>query len=320
MGIGGVILRNGRRYLSNSAAVQPDFDGQTCADVLKNANGPCLVADSLAEFRHTTDAVILYERDTDWVLLAARNWRPQSAGLVGGSSDLDLEYVGQKCRGCRSFLLPAPVGFEGVLESVDRSAGWLIDSWDIAVDSDADRILMVDRRPETRHGHEKIDERMTERAAKKALEKDARQAKESAEAERWTREALARFEASKQGYLKDSRTGLEWASPDNGSDVDWEEASRYCEDLTLDGRSDWRLPSIDQLEGIFWEGHSDPCVRKAIGHPPPGIDLTGIYAWSRTIKSDSKAWIFDFVRGSSLNIGRHLTSDSRALCARRSDS
>lgn len=44
----------------------------------------------------------------------------------------------------------------------------------------------------------------------------------------------------------DARTGLEWQTEDQEA-RSWPEALNYCEDLTLDGFYDWRLPTLKEL-------------------------------------------------------------------------
>jgi len=57
--------------------------------------------------------------------------------------------------------------------------------------------------------------------------------------------------AAADGTWMDPSTGLiwqvEWAMPY----LDWQGAIDYCEDLTLGGSSDWRLPSIDELRSLI---------------------------------------------------------------------
>src|ERR1035437_3921738 len=45
-----------------------------------------------------------------------------------------------------------------------------------------------------------------------------------------------------------------WAGKDNGSDANWAQANDYCHKLTLAGYSDWRLPTIWELEHIAFRG------------------------------------------------------------------
>jgi hypothetical protein len=58
-------------------------------------------------------------------------------------------------------------------------------------------------------------------------------------------------ETQVRGYWIDPSTGLMWAGKDNGKDVKWGKAMTYCRDLRLAGYSDWRLATIDELQGIY---------------------------------------------------------------------
>jgi hypothetical protein len=49
----------------------------------------------------------------------------------------------------------------------------------------------------------------------------------------------------------DPSTSLMWTKRDNGSDLSWDEAIAYCRNLQFAGYSDWRLPSINELEHIY---------------------------------------------------------------------
>ena len=53
------------------------------------------------------------------------------------------------------------------------------------------------------------------------------------------------------GYWVDPVTGLMWAAQDNGRDVNWENAVKYCRDLRLAGYADWRLANMAELQGMF---------------------------------------------------------------------
>jgi hypothetical protein len=118
----------------------------------------------------------------------------------------------------------------------------------------------------------------------------------------------------------DPDTGLTWTKTDNRSDVNWNQANAYCSNLRLGGFSDWRLPTIDELEGIY-----DPSIdvpgRFADGdavtfHVKGNLKLSG-GQWSSSLKQAGEAWGFGFNFGhrfsNSLSYGR----DSRALCVRR---
>src|ERR1700722_8967301 len=55
--------------------------------------------------------------------------------------------------------------------------------------------------------------------------------------------------SAQSGTWTDPATGLMWAAKDNGKDVSWNKAMKYCRDLRLAGFSDWRLAAIDELQG-----------------------------------------------------------------------
>lgn len=63
-----------------------------------------------------------------------------------------------------------------------------------------------------------------------------------------------RFQVVDKSIVVDSQTGLMWASQDNGKDVDWFAAKKYCEDFAAGGYTDWRLPDIKELATLYTEG------------------------------------------------------------------
>ncbi|MBU1610951.1 MAG: DUF1566 domain-containing protein [Proteobacteria bacterium] len=53
------------------------------------------------------------------------------------------------------------------------------------------------------------------------------------------------------GTVTDRTTGFDWQQADDGQTRDWPEALAYCEDLTLAGHDDWRLPNAKELQYIL---------------------------------------------------------------------
>jgi hypothetical protein len=49
----------------------------------------------------------------------------------------------------------------------------------------------------------------------------------------------------------DPASGLVWTKKENGYPVNWQDATDYCRRLQMDGNSNWRLPTIDEHEGIY---------------------------------------------------------------------
>ena len=66
---------------------------------------------------------------------------------------------------------------------------------------------------------------------------------------------------SKNGNIViDSTTGLQWQDDAIGSVMAWTAAIDYCENLTLDTYSDWRLPNLKELISIVDDTKVDPSI------------------------------------------------------------
>jgi hypothetical protein len=65
-------------------------------------------------------------------------------------------------------------------------------------------------------------------------------------------------ETQVRGYWVDPSTGLMWVGKDNGKDVNWHKAMKYCRNLRLAGYSDWRLATLGELVGIYDKGAEAP--------------------------------------------------------------
>ncbi len=64
------------------------------------------------------------------------------------------------------------------------------------------------------------------------------------------------FILNDDGTTYDNNTGLMWETIPLGGKMTWEEAVEYCENLTLGGYDDWRIPTVEELFSIsdFSEG------------------------------------------------------------------
>ncbi len=60
-----------------------------------------------------------------------------------------------------------------------------------------------------------------------------------------------RFQVVDKSIVVDSQSGLMWASQDNGKDIDWYDAEKYCKDFEAGGYTDWRLPDIKELATLY---------------------------------------------------------------------
>jgi serine/threonine-protein kinase len=113
----------------------------------------------------------------------------------------------------------------------------------------------------------------------------------------------------------DPATGLMWATKDNNSDVNWQQATDYCRNLQLSGYSKWRLPTIDELHGLY-----DPKADVGGYQVKGNLQLSG-WNWSSSQGNASgEAWNFHFNNGQRYSGGRDYKFSGRALCVRGSAS
>ena len=130
-------------------------------------------------------------------------------------------------------------------------------------------------------------------------------------------------------YWIDPSTGLMWTAKDNGDDITWGKAMKYCRNLSLAGYSDWRLPSVDELERIYdGSGFTAPHPKDVIpilaGRANGGLLLTGAREWSSSRVLDDRghntgyAWEYDFPHGRRWKDPLGYTGSLRALCVRGS--
>lgn len=111
----------------------------------------------------------------------------------------------------------------------------------------------------------------------------------------------------------DRSFNLQWAEADNDSDVNWNEAVRYC---ATKGNG-WRLPTSAELQASYESGHSTPCFAHTC-KISSNSRLTGNFYWSNESNGSSEAW------GLSLRTGyrggypvEYRSFGNRALCVRR---
>lgn len=66
-------------------------------------------------------------------------------------------------------------------------------------------------------------------------------------------EAPSHFVDNGDGTVTDLNSNLMWAGKDNGSDISWDNAERYCKEYRAGGFSDWRMPTAKELGSLY--GH-----------------------------------------------------------------
>jgi formylglycine-generating enzyme required for sulfatase activity len=107
--------------------------------------------------------------------------------------------------------------------------------------------------------------------------------------------------------------GQEWADSDNGANIDWNEATRYC----ASKGSGWRLPTVAELQGNYAAGQPTPCGPYEC-RVASKSRLTVPWFWSNERKGSSEAWYVNLGNGTlaAVQVDGWLNSQ-RALCVRR---
>jgi hypothetical protein len=118
------------------------------------------------------------------------------------------------------------------------------------------------------------------------------------------------FVDNSDGTISDTSTGLMWQKATAPGTFSWEEALTYCENLTLGGHSDWRLPNRNELQSIVNYSRYTPAIDTTY------FPITGVhYHWSSTTYANDtgNAWFVDFNFGYVGNAGKYFFTYVRAV-------
>jgi len=136
------------------------------------------------------------------------------------------------------------------------------------------------------------------------------------------------FIAYVNGTVLDTKTNLMWAAKDNGSNINWPNAKSYCENYSGGGYTDWRMPTQDELAGLY------DTVKTYKSDSGPDVHLTGLirlsYAWVWASEaynsygtsfiffktSVSEAALFGFNSGDRIRVNQSNDNYNRALPVR----
>ncbi len=90
------------------------------------------------------------------------------------------------------------------------------------------------------------------------------------------------------------RGNLQWQDNGDAKTVtkDWDGAKSYCANLTLDGYSDWRLPTIKELQSIV-DRKRTPAIKTGFSNTA----ISWYWSASPNVRNGSNAWIVSFDDG-----------------------
>jgi hypothetical protein len=126
------------------------------------------------------------------------------------------------------------------------------------------------------------------------------------------------FIAYDNGTVLDKKTGLMWAAKDNGSDVNWDNAKKYCESYRGGGYANWRMPTQNELEGLYdgTKPYKTDCGFDV--HLTKLIRFTCIFAWASDTFGSAEAASFYFGPdgGNAFMVKKSTTKNYRTLPVR----
>jgi len=109
-----------------------------------------------------------------------------------------------------------------------------------------------------------------------------------------------------------------WAAKDNGRNVNWTDAKIYCANYRGGGYTDWRLPTQDELVGLYDGSKSRPgaCNQNYNIHVATElIDITCFWLWNSATRGSTAA-VFNFRHGERSWSPQSYVTSSRVLPVR----
>ena len=112
--------------------------------------------------------------------------------------------------------------------------------------------------------------------------------------------------------VTDNTTGLEWQDDAIGSKMRWSNAIDYCENLTLDTHSDWRLPNIKEFASIMDDTKTNPSIDNTVFQNT----ASNLFYWSSTtpVSNFSAVWNVQF--GYGYQFSHYKTTSNYVRCVR----
>ena len=126
------------------------------------------------------------------------------------------------------------------------------------------------------------------------------------------------FVAYDNETVLDKRTGLMWAAKDNGKDLNWKNAKKYCENYRGGDYTDWRMPTENELLMMFDGAKPYKADCGFDVHLTKLIKLSCFFVWTSTTEGEDQASSFYFGEGEGtmFMFDKTLSENYRALPVR----
>ena len=126
------------------------------------------------------------------------------------------------------------------------------------------------------------------------------------------------FVAYDNDTVLDKKTGLMWAAKDNGSNINWDNAKKYCETYRGGGYADWRLPTQGELEAIYSAAKPFKTACGFDAYLTNLIKVSCVMIWgSDTFGAEASSFYFGPDGGQSFLAKKSTTNNYRVLPVRR---
>ena len=95
--------------------------------------------------------------------------------------------------------------------------------------------------------------------------------------------------------VRDSKSDLEWQdnNESNSTNLNWIEAITHCENLTLDAKSDWKLPNLNELNLLLDDGKANPSIDSVFQY----INSNDYWSSTTYINGSDYGWYVSFSDG-----------------------
>lgn len=103
-----------------------------------------------------------------------------------------------------------------------------------------------------------------------------------------------RFVTGTDGTVTDKWSGLTWTVVPGGTGVTWENALTLCENYSAAGFSDWRLPTIKELQSLNNERTKNPSFDSSAIR---GVTISNYWSSTTLFNQNTRAWYINTAYG-----------------------